>query len=310
MKQFLLFTIVLFLTTNALTQCEECTPDFTCTVDVPFPTICPLILPDATAGEEYETVMTFYLPATIVDPDTEVEATLQEVTITSVSGIPFGMAFTLNDENSTYYPSDGEEHGCATVCGVPLVQGEYEITIQVSVVVVAFGIEQTVSQSFSLPLTVLPGNAGNSLFTIDQIASCGELTVTPESLIDGGDGITTHNWDFGNNTTSSEAFPGPQTYTEPGDYTISLQTTIQNYILISADIITLGSGWGGDLDDGFGFLDPDPYFIIYDNDGAVVYTSPSVSDNETPEWTGLSVSLSNGPLSVDFYDADGTLTDD
>lgn len=310
MKHFILLTAALLIGFNIKAQCEECIPDFTCTVDVPFPTICPLILPDATAGEEYETVMTFYLPATIVDPDTDIEAELQEVTITSVSGVPFGMAFTLNDENSTYFPSDGEEHGCATVCGIPLIAGEYEINIQVAVIVVAFGLEQTANESFSLPLTVLPGNAGNALFTIDQIASCGELTVTPESLIDGGNGITTHNWDFGNGTASMEAFPGPQTYTTPGDYSISLQTTIQNYVLTAADIITLGSGWGGDLDDGFGFLNPDPYFIIYDNSGTAIYTSPAVTDNETPEWNNLDVQLSNGPLTIDFYDSDGTLTDD
>ena len=311
MKPFIIiFFLTSFASLSVLSQCEECTPDLTCTVDIPFPTICPLVLPDATAGEEYETVMTFYLPATIVDPDTEIEANLEEVNITSVSGIPFGIAFTLNDENATYFPSNGEEHGCATICGVPLVAGEYEITIQVSVVVVAFGLEQTAYESFILPLTVLPGTAGNALFTIDQIASCGELVVTPESLINSDSGITTHSWNFGNNTTSGDPFPGAQTYSEPGDYTISLQTTIQNYVLTGANIITLGSGWGGDLDDGFGLLNPDPYFIIYDNDGNALYTSPAATDDETPEWTGLEIELSNGPISVDFYDSDGTITDD
>ena len=250
------------------------------------------------------------MPASVVDPETEIEATLQEVIVTNISGFPFGVEISLDDEDEIYLPSEGQESGCGTICGTPLIAGEYDILVEVDVVVVAFGLEQTVSQSFSLPLNVLQGTSGNSLFSVDQFAGCGSVDVNPELTLDPGNGIVTYDWAFGNGGSSDMSDPGTITYDNPGDYDLSLQVQVQQYILTSANIIVLSGGWGGDLDDGFGLLNPDPYFVIYDSDNQLVYTSSAVTDNETPSWDNLSVTLDNAPFTIEFWDSDGTLTDD
>ncbi|MFT5922415.1 MAG: hypothetical protein ACI8TS_001752, partial [Flavobacteriales bacterium] len=131
---FLLFVLAGFA---AKSQCPDCTPNETCVSEDLFPTICPEILPDATAGAYYETVVTFFLPSTIVDPESGIEASLLEVVINSVSGIPFGLDYEANSPNNTYYPSEGDNYGCTTICGTPLISGEYEVSIGVTVLVSA-----------------------------------------------------------------------------------------------------------------------------------------------------------------------------
>lgn len=309
-KLISLLCCLILLASTAQSQCETCTPDPECISEVAFPTICPLVLPDATAGVAYETVLTFFLPATIVDPDSEIEASLDEVIITNVSGLPFGMDYSINSEDNTYYPGEGEEQGCATLCGTPLLAGDYQVTITVHVTVTAFGFEQELDQSFQLPLTVLPGEGGNTTFTVDNLAACGELTVNCEATLDGSPGVTNYNWDFGNGDGSVMSNPPAQTYTDPGTYTISLVTEIQDYTLQSVSAFSLADGWGGDIEDGFGLLDPDPYFIITDGGGVNVYTAPYITDVNSGTWDNIGLILDNPPYSITFWDSDDLITDD
>ena len=119
-----LYTLILILLVSIVqAQCPDCSPDESCVSTDLFPTICPLILPDATSGSYYETVLTFYLPSVIVDPDSQLELSLDQVTITSVNGLPFGTDYEANSPDNIYYPSAGQSYGCATVCGTPLVAG-------------------------------------------------------------------------------------------------------------------------------------------------------------------------------------------
>lgn len=304
MKQLLLATLLL-LPLLFSAQCPDCTPDESCVSEEPFPTICPLILPDATAGAYYETVMTFYLPGTIVDPDSELEATLLEVVITSVVGVPFGLEYEANSENNTYYPSEGDNYGCATICGTPLVAGSYEINISVTVLVSALGFEQTVNESFSLPLTVLAGEGGNVSFTYDNLFGCGEVAANYEALIDGSPSVTSYDWDFGNGNIGNVATPPTQLYTEEGEYTVTLETTIEDYVLQSVNISSLASGWGGDVEEiSEALFNPDPYFVIIDGDGSTVYTSDAIIDSETGSWNSIGLALTNPPYSIEVYDQD------
>lgn len=304
MKQLLLAILVL-LPLLFSAQCPDCTPDETCVSEEPFPTICPLILPDATAGSYYETNMTFYLPGTIVDPDSQLEATLLEVVITSVVGVPFGLEYEANSENNTYYPSEGDNYGCATICGTPLIAGTYEITISVTVLVSALGFEQVVNESFSLPLNVLPGEGGNVSFTYDNLFGCGEVSSNFEALIDGSPSITSYNWDFGNGNIGNVANPPTQTYTEEGEYTVTLETVIEDYVLQGVSISSLASGWAGDVEElTEALFNPDPYFIIIDGDGSTVYTSEAITDSETGSWNSIGLALTNPPYSIEVYDQD------
>ena len=88
-----LFALTMMLPLAGLGQCETCEPDLSC-VAVDFPVLCPEQLPNATQGEPYSASATFNLPPSVVDPGSGLEATLLTVTISSVTGLPFGLEFS------------------------------------------------------------------------------------------------------------------------------------------------------------------------------------------------------------------------
>ena len=105
------------------------------------------------------------------------------------------------------------------------VSGSFFVDINVTVLVSAFGFQQTVEESFSLPLVVEPGEGGGepSSFSLSASQGCAPLTVQGENLIlDAG---ATYAWDFGNGQTSSGLNP-TFTYDAPGTYTVSLVTEV------------------------------------------------------------------------------------
>lgn len=304
----LAFTFGLFTKTQA--QCTECTPDESCTSDVLFPMLCPEVLPDATAGEYYETFLTFFLPPELEDPGSGLVVSLNVVTISQVTGLPFGLTFQLSEEDNTYNPSQGQQYGCATLCGTPLLPGEYLVTVFVAAEVSVFGINQTANESFSQALTVLPGNLGNPSFSIDNFASCDVLDVNAVALIDGSPGITAYAWDFGNGQQSDIPTPATITYSEPGDYTISLVTSISNYNLESISVSSFQDSWSGDIEEFNNSFSPDPYFILTDGNGAVVYNGATIDGVFSATWSDINVVMDNPPYTVSFYDEDTISNDD
>jgi len=311
MKNSLLLIVIglMALTSRLNAQCPTCVPDLGCVSPDGLPTICPAELPAATAGIYYEEYLTFFLPAEVVDPESGIEATLQEIVITSVTGLPFGMTFTMNDPDNTYYPGEGENHGCATLCGTPILEGVYDIIINVHVLAVAFGFEIEQNQQFIFNFVVNPGEVGNASFAMTGgPAACGELTVNCEALIDGSPSITSYVWNFGNGETSYDQSPGPITFDQAGDYTISLTTTISDFVLSAVSVSALNGNWGGDIDDLFS--DSDTFFVLYDGDGNAVYSSSTIDNNNTPSWSGFAVALNNPPYTISFTDDDDITGDD
>ncbi|MBK7297793.1 MAG: hypothetical protein IPI91_14710 [Flavobacteriales bacterium] len=75
--------------------------------------------PDATAGEAYASDITFWLPANFTDPGTGMNVNFLQMTITSVTGVPFGMELTSNEPLGIYYPQVNQ-YGCARLCGTPI----------------------------------------------------------------------------------------------------------------------------------------------------------------------------------------------
>ena len=127
-------------------QCETCEPDLSC-VAVDFPVLCPEQLPDATQGEPYSATATFNLPPSVVDPGSGLEATLLTVTIASVSGLPFGLEFSPNNPDGVYQPGDGEYYGCSGSLRHAAEERIFFVEINVTVLVSAFGFQQTVEES-------------------------------------------------------------------------------------------------------------------------------------------------------------------
>jgi len=290
-------------------QCPTCTPDLTCTNTTGTPQICPAIPPNATTGAYYEQIMTFFIPTDVVDPSSGVNATLLQLTITDVAGLPFGLEFTLNDADGIFYPPQGENYGCATICGTPVLPGSYDIVISITALAEAFGFEVTQNDSFVITLIVEQGPGGTSTFTFDQSAGCGAIDVDYAATI-GGDAsqLTTYSWDFGNGQTGTTSDPAPVTYGAPGTYTASLQTIISNYVITSLNLAGVSGNWGGDIDDLINSADP--YFTINNAAGITLYTSETVSNQTSTSFSNINYTLSNPPYTITFWDSDDITQDD
>ena len=138
----IVFFTLFFLHFNSFGQnCFGCNIDYSCNISPAYPTLCPMNLPDATAGIYYEEDITFYMPNQFTDNSTGVTAdvTLNEVLVTGIAGLPFGINYTLSSPTNIYYPSQSE-HGCVKLCGTPLAQGTYNITVSVIANISVFGI--------------------------------------------------------------------------------------------------------------------------------------------------------------------------
>ncbi|HRD52353.1 MAG TPA: PKD domain-containing protein [Flavobacteriales bacterium] len=294
-------------------QCPGCSPDLSCTVDPAFPVLCPETAPEATVGQYYEEDFTFWMPANFTDPGSGFAVTLLQLTVTGVSGMPFGLQFTTNSPTGVYYPQDNE-FGCARICGTPFGAGEFTVTISVVANVSASGITLDVPTSFPVILTVLPGAGGNTSFSYAPTSGCGSVTATFQALIDGSPSPTSYAWDFGNGNTSTAAQPPPQLFTPDGVYQVSLQTTIGGYVLQTVDLVSVNGNWCGDVEEPNLPLigctgSPDPYFVLTNASGGT-YTSSAFSDVFTGLWTDLNLLLDNPPYSISFYDEDVVSGDD
>jgi hypothetical protein len=271
--------------------------------------MCPLTPPDAIVNEYYTENITFYLPAQVNDPGSGVNATLVEVTIASVSGLPYGLEFSFNDNDNVFLPSAGENFGCATICGTPIIPGVYEVFIAANVQLIALGFETSLQQSFSTSITVIAAEGQTGSFTFDQNAGCGSINVVYNASFSApAPAITTHTWDFGNGQTSSLASPGIIAYDNPGTYTASLTTTIANLSLEQVSVSNLNDNWTGDIDDAFSSADP--YFQLINGNGAVVFTSATNDNTTNTSWGFDPVVLGEPPYSIRFFDDDDFSADD
>ena len=309
-KAFLSLISILLFNFSLHAQCPDCTPDTSCIGDEG-PISCPEFLPDGTANEYYEEVITFYMPTTFTDPGTGFEVTLEEVTIGDIVGVPFGIEVTFDNEDLVYYPSEGNEHGCATVCGTPLLPGYYEALINITALAVVLGLEVEVNESFVLSVNVLPGDGANTSFSYNSLTGCDSLEVNFAASINGDPQPTSWDWNFGNGNTSDEEFPPSQTYNEVGEYTVSLTTQLSNLVLNEVDLDDLSSGWSGDVEELIeGLTNPDPYFVLENGDGTSVYVSTAEDNTTSYTWVNLNIILNNGPYTISFYDEDNISEDD
>jgi hypothetical protein len=277
-----------------------------------FPLMCPLIPPDATVNNYYSENITFYLPTLVTDPGSGLTVTLQEVEITSIAGLPFGLALTFNNDDNVFMPSSGENFGCATVCGTPLIPGTYQVSINADVTVLVAGFQTSIPQSFTTTLTVIAGEGQTGSFTFDQSAGCGSLEVDFNASYSApSPSITTYEWTFGNGTTSSLANPENILFDSPGAYAATLSTTISIPTIDQISISGLSNAWSGDIEEN-GFLGglPDVYFQLINGDTTIIFTSESIANNEAPAWVLSPISLNEPPYTLVFYDEDPVSADD
>jgi PKD repeat protein len=310
MKQLLRIALLLLTftaTTSAIAQCQGCVPDQGCTTSPPFPTLCPANAPDATAGEYYQADFTFWMPPTFTDPGSGVTVTLQQLTITGVSGLPFGLAFTASSPTGIYLPAENE-FGCARVCGTPLWPGEYTVSISVLAQVNASGFTLNVPQTFDAGLVVLPGSGGNASFSYSPSFGCGSVTAQFQALIDASPAPMSWSWDFGNGNSSNSPNPPAQVYNAAGTYQVSLQTTIGGYVLNQVVLSSVNSNWCGDVDEPslpiIGCVGAPDLFFVLTNASGGTYQSSTIDNVTSATWSNLGLLLDNPPYSITFWDSD------
>lgn len=315
MKRLLLLTAVLFCGKFLSAQCGTCDPDLDCIVSPAFPTICPSFFPDATTGEYYEQNMTFYIPQTFFEPDAGVDVVFEQVLVTGVTGLPFGMSVELNNPSGVYFPEESE-HGCARLCGTPISPGNYVVTINIvaSVFVPSFGINLNQADAFQLPLTVVEGEGGNLSFTYGPAIGCDSAMVSFQGLLNASPNPTSWAWDFGNGNTSNEQFPPAQLYGDTGTYTVSLLTQFEQFVITEINVNSVNGNWCGDAEeptcDGiFGIL-PDIFVQVRDASSNLLYQSGVTSNTLTGSWSDLNIVANNGPFTIQVWDEDAISAND
>lgn len=307
--RYLVISVFFLQSLISFSQCPSCEPDLSCVSVDGQPTLCPETLPVGFTGEYYEEVLTFFLPSTILEPELNVTVTLNQITITSVTGLPFGFSYTTNNPNGVYFPAQGENYGCATLCGTPLLPGVFEVLINVAVAATVAGFEVNQNQSFTYTLVVEQGSTTTSSFTVDNTASCGSLTANLEATLSGASHqITTYNWNLDNGETSNNSSVTVEYETE-GDYIVSLNTVISEYVLNEINLGNINDDGNGDIDEFFSGT-ADPYFTLSDGEGNVVYTSSTTDNSTTVVWSNLNIVLSNPEYSISFWDEDDLTADD
>ena len=316
-----LFVISLLVTTNSsFAQCPGCVVNASC-----HPAgggLCPDSLPAGTQGVYYDEDITCYLPTTIdagpFSGGVLGIVPLLSMHIDAISGLPFGLNWTCNHPGNNFAPSSGDTLGCVKICGTPLsAPGVYNITVAVTAGIDAGALGTQYGQTtFSFQMVLLANSSGNLAFNFSPSAACdsGSFTFTP-NINFGLPQVTGYNWDFGGGNVQSVSSTTPITvnYNTPGDYPVTLVTTIYDLALTWLTTTAAGDWWCGDVEEpnwpGIGCTaSPDLYFKF--THGAQTYYSSIGSGNNTETWTNLNVPLSSTTLAINIWDDDNVSPDD
>jgi len=315
-KLILLAICVLWANNTAYSQsCPVCTIDLMCDSTPPAPIMCPDTLPSDTAQKYYEEQVTFYLPQQFdVTQPISTTVTLNQIDVVGVSNLPPGMDWTSYDytgnATTSFFPTSNppaSERACATICGTPLMPGDYNIQITVIAYVTASGQSVTQTQTFPLPLTIYPSPSGNSVFTMTNSIGCDSvITSFAPILQSNGDPLYSYNWDFGDGNTSTSEFP-THTYSTPGDYAVTGTTAIYNYVITDVSVSTTNDDWCGDIEEAslFGACQGNPDVFFRVNDNSSLQTSTTVSNNTNASWSNLGMAIDGNQFTIQFWDEDG-----
>jgi len=294
-------------------QCPGCVINPACATLAPEGGLCPEVIPAATAGLAYDENITFYIPTNATDPSTGIDVTVLQVTITGISGLPFGLDWQCNNALSgcVYTPPSSppaSELGCVKICGTALgTPGTYTVTVDVIAQVVAFGITLTQPLSFDATIQLLPPVSGATTFTFSGSPNCNDEYVTTFAAgINESPRLTTWSWNFGNGQTATGQFPAPVVY-NPGVYTVSLTTQVFDYKITQVNLNSMNDNWCGDIEEPYLFGictgNPDPFFDVRDASSNLIYTSATRDDVLSASWTGLNVAVPP-TFSIEFTDED------
>jgi len=282
-------------------QCPNCIIDLP--AGIAEDTIYLSPVPNGTVGVYYEQDLSFRLPMTTDpvnanDPSVPAGLTIDEITITSLSNVPPGLAYEISQ--SVFDPSE-ETDGCIRFCGTPFIADTFLIDVVIDAVV--FGLTQ--SASFSLPMVIEPAGSQTVGFGLLNNIGCGSVEVEFINNIpsNGNDGYS-YSWDFGNGITSTAENPSTVIYDEPGVYLVNYEVEIDTTGYVLTEITVTET----DCDDFPTFPDfssaPDMHIRITNPAGTLIYDS-NVFENTFPP---ISVSgnwlLEDGDYLLEVIDND------
>jgi hypothetical protein len=310
MKNLILCLSFLFLGSLSKAQCPGCVVDLQCAAFPAAPLLCPAIGPNGQQNSYYDENFTFYMPALFNTQG--VDVTLNQITITGITGIPPGLTSqTSASPSNIFYPSQNPpatERGCVKICGTPQLIGNYTIIVAVlAQVSTPFG---NISQnnSFTVPITILPPPGGNASFNYNPALGCNPLSVDFDALINStGFDTVTYAWQFNNGNTSNLVIPPSQIYTVPDTHYVSLTTKIYQYQIKQLSIQAIGSAWCGDVEEpNYPLIgctaSPDLFFQL--NNNGSTQASSTIADQLSASWSNLNLVLTSPLFSLDFYDED------
>ncbi len=303
MKHLSALCLALLVAGAARAQCPGCTAT-NCAATNPDGGLCDTIL-IGMANHPMDEQISFYAPTsiytTLLPGGGYVQ--LDKIKITGVVGLPLGLNWEANHSPANeYFPQTGDSIGCVRVCGTPIQADTFRLTVYLLADVTApiVGQVKNNQQTYNNAVVIiLPDTSGGvASFSIDPNikSSCDPLTLTFEGKIDGSPNRTDWDWDFGNGNTGTGKNPGSQTYSTPGDYPVSLTTTIYNYVITQVRVFDVNNSYTGDIEELTTLQNPDLYFNI----PVLGYTSSVGSDSRSQTWSGLHIVVPQGTTEIEL----------
>jgi len=324
MKKLILFCVTVFAflvtTSNSFAQCPGCAVNIAC-----HPVgggLCPDSLPAGTQGVAYDQDITCFLPTTIdagpFSGGVLGIVPLQSMHIDAISGLPFGLNWTCDHPGNNFSPSSGDTLGCVKICGtIKCAAGVYNVNVSVTAGIDAGALGTQYGQTtFSFQMVLLPNSSGNIAFNFSPTSACdsGTFAFTPNIMFPLPQ-VVGYNWDFGGGNVASVTSPSAINvdYNTPGDYPVTLVTTVYNLALTDFNTTASSYWWCGDVEETTWPIvgctaSPDLYFKF--THGGQTYYSSSGTDNATQTWTGLNVPLTSTSLAINIWDEDNVSADD
>jgi hypothetical protein len=324
MKKLLLvcFTIAVCTIGRVNAQCAMCTP-VDCAAQKPTGGLCNY-LPDDTAGQPYDEVISFYMPKRLTDPTTLAQCSgcsyveLRRIRIGGITGLPTGMSASPNHPNGLYDVQNGDSTGCVRFCGTPVAPGVYYIVVNLLADVTAVGTPignvdaNNQAQTYRDTIEIFPstsecpqsfslGSGACQLKACDSVAVNLNATLTNQYCPN----LISYAWDFGNGGTSVVKTPGVVNYTVPDTFSLSLTTTYYTY-RITQFTVELTGGYSGDIEETTTLFNPDPYITI----PSIGYNGRGTGGDDRDEVTITGVNLvipdnaCASPLTIIAWDED------
>jgi hypothetical protein len=307
---------------NTYSQCPACTP-VNCAAQRPTGGLCNT-LPDDTAGQYYEEVISFYMPKVLTDPATLAQCSgcssvqLRRIRVVGISGLPPGMTYSAS-QGGVYNVQGGDSLGCVTFCGTPVAPGVYIVVVNLLADVTARGVPvvgdvvvNDQPQSYRDTFEIFPGGGTcPGTFTIGSeplcvTKSCDAVSVNLNATLTNSDcpNLITYDWVFGNGTSARQKTPGIKNYTSPDTFNLCLTTTFYTYRVKDVTVNITG-GYSGDIEELTNAQKPDPYIRI---NSLAFGNRGSRSDVNSATWTNLNLVIPGGscddPLEIQVWDED------